>query len=519
VRSVYPHSDQLQELFSAADEAYALVKADLVSPKWARAKHGAVERHVCKRGRELMRTLFQAHVTLRARQEPVAVVVDRDGGRHTHVRRHQSRLLETTFGTVCVERTCYSGRGLGSLFPADADLNLPSHRYSHELERVAVLAAVGQSYDRASGLLADTLGAEIAKRPIESIAARAAMDFDAFYRQRHWKPASQEDTGPLLILSFDQKGIVMRADALRPETRRIAAALPRRFRAIHNRDGKKHWCGRKRMAAVATVYTSDRDLRTADAIVAGLRRLQNVNRPSRAVRPQLKRVWASLEQAPETVVAEAFAEAEKRDPMHTKTWVVLIDGDPKLRRWVKRAAQQLGVRVTIGLDLIHVLQYLWAAGEELCGKALQDVEEWVLPRLRNILLGKAMDVVAGMRRSATRRKLAREHRSAIDRCARYIRGRKSMMRYHELLAWGAPIATGVIEGSCKHLINDRMDLCGARWSESGAEAMLRLRAIHLSGDFDAYWEFHEHRELDRNHRAQYAGRMPAPLTPLGLTGS
>lgn len=78
------------------------------------------------------------------------------------------------------------------------------------------------------------------------------------------------------------------------------------------------------------------------------------------------------------------------------------------------------------------------------------------------------------------------------------------MKYDEYLAKGMPIATGLIEGACRHDVKDRMDVTGARWSLRGAEAVLRLRSIYASGDWDAYWKYHETKEHYRNHRSRYA---------------
>lgn len=119
-----------------------------------------------------------------------------------------------------------------------------------------------------------------------------------------------------------------------------------------------------------------------------------------------------------------------------------------------------------------------------------------------------------MRRSATLRGLTKDEREHVDKCAGYFLKRTHMMRYDELLKVGAPIATGVVEGTCKHLINDRLDLTGARWSLVGAEAVLRLRALVKSGDFDEYWRFHEAELKQRNHASHYAnGAAPTIEQP------
>ncbi len=105
---------------------------------------------------------------------------------------------------------------------------------------------------------------------------------------------------------------------------------------------------------------------------------------------------------------------------------------------------------------------------------------WVQERLLKILQGKSGIVAGAMKRSATLRKLSPKEREPVDKCARYLFNKKPFLQYDCYLAKGLPIATGVIEGTCRHLVKDRMDLTGARWSLAGAEAVLRLRALRSS---------------------------------------
>ena len=100
-----------------------------------------------------------------------------------------------------------------------------------------------------------------------------------------------------------------------------------------------------------------------------------------------------------------------------------------------------------------------------------------------------------------------------DTCANYLERHKAYLRYDTYLAAGLPIATGVIEGACRYLVRDRMEITGARWSLEGAEAILRLRSLRASGDWDAYWRHHEQREQHRNHASRYAEGTIPPLTP------
>ena len=119
-----------------------------------------------------------------------------------------------------------------------------------------------------------------------------------------------------------------------------------------------------------------------------------------------------------------------------------------------------------------------------------------------------------MRRSATKRGLDPKARAPIDNAADYILGHKAMMHYDAYLAAGWPIASGVIEGTCRTLVNDRLDITGACWRLEGAEAVLRLRAVLQSGDFDDYWDFHLDRAFERNHASRYAdGLVPKVANP------
>ena len=500
--------------FVEADEVFAALKADLLSDSWSELGHGELERRVRTGGWELLRSLLQSHYTLRARREPLEPVVGADGRRRAHVRPGKSRTMKTVFGPIRVERTGYRGRGVSELHPVDASLNLPSHTYSHELERQAVLSSIEMSFEAAIEALRRTTASAVGKRTVEVLMQRAAIDFESFYELQEWTEETLKDTGELLIISVDQKGVVMVPDDLTPETRRVAERQRTTLRAIDNRDGKDHASGRKRMATVATVYTIQPDERDAADIVQGLRRLKDSSlRSRRTVRPELKRLWASLEHEPQVTVDEAFAEARKRDPRGEKKWIVLVDGDQDLERWVKRAAKRHGAKIVLALDLIHALQYLWRAGKALQQVGGTKLEDWVLERVERLLRGKVSDVVAGMRRAATKLGLIADKRKEVDLCANYFLRRKRMMCYDKLLAWGAPIATGVIEGGCRHLIQIRLERAGAKWTLRGAEAMMRLRAIAISGDFDEYWCYHEQQEFSRNHAAAYADQMPPPVAP------
>ena len=183
-------------------------------------------------------------------------------------------------------------------------------------------------------------------------------------------------------------------------------------------------------------------------------------------------------------------------------------------RILRRMTKDKKYDLTIIVDIIHVIEYLWEAGRAFYPKAGEDLENWVRVRLLEILRGNASYVAGGMRRSATLRSLGAADRQPVDVCADYLLNYAPYLKYNHYLAQGYPIATGVIEGACRHLVKDRMEVTGARWSLFGAEAVLRLRALRCSHDFDEYWTFHEAQEYERNHRSLYAGGVvPPTLNP------
>ena len=179
---------------------------------------------------------------------------------------------------------------------------------------------------------------------------------------------------------------------------------------------------------------------------------------------------------------------------------------------MEEAAAARGVDVTVILDIIHVVEYVWKAAHAFHPAGSPELACWAWTRVGRILEGRARTVAASMRGAATVAGLSPDARKPVDTCADYLRKYAPYLHYDRYLAAGYPIATGVIEGACRYLVRDRMELTGARWRLAGAEAVLKLRALRASGDFDAYWEFHEAREYERNHAEHYADRTPPPVT-------
>lgn len=493
--------------FEGAREHFEELVTELRSTEVAGMTHSDVERLVHERGTELMRRLYQGYLDGQGLGEVVGEV-RAAGGSTPRYRRVAGRNLMTIFGVVRLTRMGFGAREARPLYPLDGELNLPPDLYSLGTRRYAATEAAKVSFDEAIKAVDRSTGASVPKRQIEELTVRAAQDFDAFYAEAESAAAATKTTGPILVLTADGKGVVMRKEDLRAATRKAAEKRTHKHKTRLSKGEKRN---AKRMAEVAAVYTIDRHRRSADEIIgdAGPVREVGTSRP----RPEHKRVWASLKKDAAAVIDDAFAEAMRRDPKRLKEWVALVDGNDTQLALLRKGARKHGVALTVIVDFIHVLEYLWKAGQELLGEGQPATEAWVQDRALGILRGRSSLVAAGMRRSATKRGLTAEHRVAIDDCADYLLKYAKHLRYDRYLERGYPIATGVIEGACRHLVKDRMDITGARWRLDRAEAVLQLRALRSSGHFDAYWRFHEAREQHRNHTSRYHRAIPRTLRP------
>ena len=461
------------------------------------------------RGRELVRRLFQGHLDLLAAgEERRDDVAGEDGVVRTRAERGRARPLVTKFGQVSVSRIAYRSPGRDNVHLLDAALNLPEEKHSHGLRKLAAIEAARGSHEAAAAAAARATGVRIGRRQLEGLARRAAAHVEAFCLSRVISPAPDDHA---LVLAFDGKGIVMIPGALRPATAKAAAAAEGRL-ATRPSPGEKN--GRKRMAELACVYDAAPVPRAPEDIIstpAQKRREKRKAQPGRPKgtgkprEPQAKGKWltASVTDDIPAVIAAAFGEGERRDPGHKREWVVLVDGNGTQLEAVTAEAASRKITVTVVIDFIHVLEYLWKAAWSFFGKGEPAAGNWVADQARKILHGKARQVAAGIRRRTTTYGYRGPERAGADEAARYLENKSRYLRYDTALEKGWPIATGIIEGACRHIVKDRMDITGARWGLDGAEAILKLRTVIASGDFDDYWRYHLRREHERIHHVKY----------------
>ena len=488
--------------FTAVREYLEQVIGQLQTPEALKRRHDETERTIQQEGQELCRLLFQAALDVRANEEVRReCVTAEDNVVRTHFRKDCRRKIASVFGEVTYRRNGYSHPMGGSVFPLDEALNMPKRKYTYGLRECVSLAVCQNAFESSLEGLSTLIAGKIPKRQAEELVVEASTDFDAFYAQRAITPVQSQST--VLVMSQDGKGITLRHEDLREATRKAAEKEPHTLSTRLSSGEKRN---RKRMATVAAVYDMAPHVRETSDVISRPGE-EGEARRNDAPKAENKRVWASIEKEMEGVTEELVQEAMRRDPNRERPWVMLIDAHKDQIKVVKRVFKRHGIQAVLILDFIHVLEYLWRAAwcffDSSDKEQAKEAEQWVLEKAGAILDGRSGNVAAGIRIKAKSYALSAKKRKTIGKVAKYLTNHTEMLRYDHYMQQGYPIATGVIEGACRHLIADRFEITGARWSLKTAEGILRLRAIRSSGDWEPYQAFHKKQEWKRNHLQRF----------------
>jgi len=398
---------------------------------------------------------------------------------------HHDRRYVSIFGELTIPRVVYGTREGQAieLAPLDRRLGLPAGDFSYVLEDWAQRFCLKESFGEAGRSLETLLGLHPGARTLEHMNQALAGFAPPFRAAVEPPPAAEE--GSLLVVTADGKGVPMR---------RPPAPGPR----PHHRRTKGEKANKKQMACVGAVYGIERFVRTADDVLDEvLRRERARDRPE----PTHKHVWAEMTR---DIDGEPFGAKDLLfctlfDDLGPRLWsgerpvICLMDGERAL--WEAQAVyfpDAIGV-----LDLFHVMERLWTAAHCFHGEGSVEAERFVEERLRGLLEGKAGYVIGGLRQRMTKRKLAGSKRKTLLAVIGYLENNREHMRYDEYLAAGYPIGSGVAEGACRHLVKDRLEQTGMRWTVAGAQAMLHTRAIYLNDQWDDFIAFRIEQEQTR----------------------
>jgi hypothetical protein len=457
--------------------------------------HGDREKVIAESGRELQRQLLESTFTIDcAREERAAPLISAAGIRHGTIERGCARGVVSIFGPVRAKRMAYRNTREANLYPADARWILPEDPYSMGMRALAAYHLAEGGYGQALEVIAARTGVTVGRAQIAGIAGDLAAWVDEFYDQRAFGADTDLPDSDVIMMQADGKGI-----ALRPEHRKSAGSD-----AAHP--------GIKKMAGIVAVADFTPAVREPEDIAAPPARRKA--HPGPAARD--KWVAASITESIEDMIGVAFNEAERRDPYGIRQRVFLVDGNKQQLTAIAEHARARGLKVPVFVDFIHVSGYLGKAAAALHPGDPQAAREWADGQRLRVLHGRAKAVAATLASVAARAR-ARNSRldlTDVDKAVTYLTNNHQHMRYDKALAAGWPIATGMIEGACRFVIEDRFGITGARWSPGGADVILKLRAVVVNGDLDDFMAYYKQRYLEDIHLTRYD---PASIPGLGLT--
>jgi hypothetical protein len=503
VRDLVARADAVQAGLGVLVGWLADLVGGLTGEGFAVASFDEIEQQVMGRGRELLRMVAQHVLDVQAVAEPrLAGVADAAGGARPWAERGHERTVVSGAGPVVVRRMAYRAAGQVNLHPRDAVLNLPPRRYSWAVQARAAGFALEASFAQAADWLAAATGTRVGKRQTGQITAEAARDAEGFLAARPPAPAAP---GLPLVISVDGKGVAMRPEGRRRSRyQHVPGAFEKRLST-----GEKR--GAKRMAEVGVVFDAlpPQRPRTPETIMGQARSPDGTPATAGQVRAAGRWYVTDITADRAVTIARVFDEAQRRDPGHQRTWVALADGDRHQIAAICKEAARRQITITVIIDFIHVLEYLWKVGWAFHPPRDPALEAWVTAQALEILHGRTGQVITLIRALAAEHPPTpgSEHAKLIRKTLTYLANKQPYLDYPRALENGWPIATGVIEGACRHLVHDRMGITGARWGLPGAEAILALRAIKANGDLDAYWAHHLAREHQRNHLSRYHPKL------------
>ena len=400
----------------------------------------------------------------------------------------EDRRLVTTFGDFTLWRHVYGTRPGQKieLAPTDQRLQLPEGEVSYLLQEWDQRLGIEGAFRKVTRDLQDMM--EI-KQPVDTLERGSRQMAEAAPAFRAAQPAPDPQAeGEFLVASDDNKGVPM-----------VRATQAAPAGAEGNKEEKLN---KKQMACIGVVYTVNQHIRTPSAVIAALFRDPGP-RPPRGPEACQKRYWAELTRKekgklvkaqPQVFLHMATDIALRRKPC--QILIHLSDGQLSLETDRNKYLPRDDRTVDI-LDLLHVLPRLWAVAHLFFLKGTDDARRFVRERLPYVLNGNTAEIIAEFRQLLVQHGLRGAKAARLKKACQFLENNLHRMKYDEYLKAGYPIATGVIEGACRHVIKDRMERAGMRWKVPGARAMLELRTIDINGDWAAFQRFRIERENAR----------------------
>jgi hypothetical protein len=406
------------------------------------------------------------------------------------------RTLKTVYGEVEYGRQYLQARTEGpGFFPLDVVLGLSDDRLSPWVMQWVARLATRMSFKAAQLVCRAVLHWAPATETIEQVVLGLGRDAAPFMRQL----AAPAQDGAVLVIEVDGKcpptataaELAKRRGQRRPRPAHACRCGCQRHRGRCQRQARGRKERRKK---------GDKSKNGKEVVVVVLYTLRR-GEDGQLHGPCNKKLYGTFA-GRKAAALWARAEATKRGfgPDTSKTVQIVVDGAASLKDYL----ETLFPTAIFTLDVCHVVERLWKLGRHFHAEGSAALTAWVDALKALVYAGQVDELLARLRAwwraTAKHGPGTKSRRAALAEQIGYVERRQAMMQYDRWLAQDLVIASGQVEGAVRHLVGERLDCSGMRWTQGKAEALLHLRCIELNGDWEKFVKWQQRRTRGRLQR-------------------
>jgi len=392
------------------------------------------------------------------------------------------------FGLIEFTRPSFHSNQRGMLYVVDECLDMPKELWSYNLQELTSANATQTNFRESVKTLNSLLDLDLtdvgAKRNINYL----GVEVENYYEQ---KPIEKPE-GPICFsASFDGKGV--------PKIKPLDKTKPKETKRL----GKGEKRGVKQMATVGVISYFEPKQREVDSIIRGLMEYGGKDKESTE---SLEKPEENDNRWHQDIHRRAFLADQdkcidygigriKSMINHPQSrFVVPIDAGIGLEDKVMKSVKEHGLSDRfdgIILDIIHVSEYVWDSANAVLGEGSKLRADWVKEMLEDLLNSKTKKVISDLIQLRDKGNLTKNKKEKLQKAITYFTNHHHKMDYKTYIEKGYPVSSALVESNCKHLVKDRMELSGMRWSSKGAQNMMDMRAVKLNGDLPDFINFME----------------------------
>jgi hypothetical protein len=448
------------------------------------------------------------------------------------------RQYVSVFGAIDIQRPSYWHESTGKVYYADEVLQLPvDSKLSYFLQELMADSGSEEDYRQSVCLLNKLLGLGLSGKCAQRNMAHLGCFVEDYYEGREAHVVRQSSPVDCYAVSFDGKGVPKIKAGEKEDGERAEKAeeknkggewecvekqgwdrkkqkegmpcgkgggegAPKREQRQTKRLGKGEKPNVMQMATVSVSSCFTPKERGARSILNGLM-YKPLKKSGAAVRPPEKvaendnrwhrdvhrRAFLGDQQKAVDYGIRKVAAAIKKSGGRL---VVPIDAGIGLEEKVLAAIEKYGLKEHfdgILLDIVHVSEYVWDTATAIFGEKSALRHAWVEDVMLDLLDNKVAKVIEDLELVVQKTQISQNQLQQLNKTIKYFSNHKHKMMYQDFLKKGYPVSSALVEAACGHLVKDRMEQSGMRWSSNGAQFVLDVRAVKQNDDMEDFFKY------------------------------